>query len=168
LASQYASKIYLLVRGNKMRAEPINQERLNDVADKVQVLYETEVVEILGDDSFHGVRLSNPHEGKETLSVAALFVEIGAIPSTKLAREVGANLDPLGYVEVSNMMETNVPGFYACGDTTNFFGAFKQTITSAAMGTVAVTSAYDYIKKNGTNLCRVHWKPTTNTPGPTS
>ena len=44
-------------------------------------------------------------------------------------------------------METNIPGIYAAGDSTNFFGHFKQDITAAAMGAVAATSAFNYLQK---------------------
>jgi len=158
LSAQYASKIYLLVRGDKMRAEPSNQERLKDLGEKVEILWNTEIKELQGEQKLETLLLTKEHNGSPALPVDGLFVEIGALPSVALAKDVGAELDPLGYVAVTPTMHTNVQGFYAAGDTVNLFGAFKQTITSAAMGTVAATSAYDYVQKNGKNLCKIHEK----------
>jgi len=147
LMAQYAKKIYLLVRGDKMRAEPSNQERIKALGPKLEILMNTEVKELVGTKKLEKIVLSKEVNGSAELIVDGLFVEIGADPAVKLAKDVGAELDKLGYVAVDPTMHTNVSGFYSAGDTVNIFGPFKQTITSAAMGTVAATSAYDYIQK---------------------
>lgn len=143
LAAQYADKIYLIVRDNKLNAEPINYQRakVHIDAGKVEVLFQTEVTELLSTDRLTGVKLNN---GKE-LTLDGLFVEIGAIPDVDIAVKLGVTLDDHGYIAVNNMMETNVPGIYAAGDTTNFFGHFKQIVTGCAMGSVASTSAFNHI-----------------------
>jgi len=144
LAVQYADKIYLIVRGTELKAEPINYERLKPhFKEKVEVLFNTEVKELLGSDRLTGVKLST---GKD-LELDGLFVEIGAVPQMEIAKQIGVQLDTHGYIAVDNMMETNVPGVFAAGDATNFFGHFKQDITAAAMGSVAATSAFTYLQK---------------------
>lgn len=148
LSAEYASKLYLLIRGDKMRAEPSNQERLKTLGDKLVILYNTEVKELVGEKKLEKLVLSKAYNGSTDLVVDAVFVEIGALPAVALAQSVGAALDPLGYVQVDATLHTSVPGFYAAGDVVNLFGQFKQTITSSAMGTVAATSAYDYLKKH--------------------
>jgi len=158
LLAEYADKIYLIVRGDKMRAEPVNQEEMQKHGDKVEVLYETEVKEIVGSDGVEKIVLSKEHEGSKDLEITGLFIEIGSEPSVDLATSMGVELDKIGYIKVNNMMETNVPGVYAAGDAVNFFGPFKQIVTAAALGSVASTTAYNYYKKNG-NLCETHWKP---------
>ena len=82
-----------------------------------------------------------------SLTLDGLFVEIGAVPEMELVDSLGVKLDAHGYVAANNMMETNVPGVYAAGDATNFFGHFKQDITAAAMGAVAATSAFNFLQK---------------------
>lgn len=143
LAVQYADKIHAFIRGDKLRAEPINYERLEPhiKSGKVEMHFKTEIKELLGKDRLTGVKTN---DGRE-IQLDGLFVEIGAIPEVELAEKIGVKLDEHGYVAVNNMMETNVPGIYAAGDTTNFFGHFKQDITAAAMGAVAATSAFDHI-----------------------
>ncbi len=143
LAAQYAEKIYLIVRADLLNAEPINYQRAKVQIDagNVEVLLQNEVVELLGTDRLTGAKLKNGRE----LTLDGLFVEIGAVPDVELAVKLGVALDDHGYIAVNNMMETNVPGIYAAGDTTNFFGHFKQIVTGCAMGSVASTSAFNHI-----------------------
>ena len=144
LAVQYATKIVMIVRGEGLHPEPINLERLKPfLGEKVEVLPNSAVKEILGDSRLTGVKLANGQE----LTLDGLFVEIGAVPEMELVYSLGVKLDAHGYVAVNNMMETNVPGVYAAGDATNFFGHFKQDITAAAMGAVAATSAFNFLQK---------------------
>lgn len=143
LAVQYADKIHAFVRGDKLRPEPINYERLEPhiKSGKVDIHYKTEIKELIGKDRLESIKTS---DGRE-ITLDGLFVEIGAVPDVKLAEKIGVKLDEHGYIAVNNMMETNVTGIYAAGDTTNFFGHFKQDITAAAMGSVAATSAFNHI-----------------------
>ena len=144
LAVQYAEKIYMIVRGDKLHPEPIHYERLKPyLGQKVEVLPNSQVKEILGDERLTGVKLANDQE----LKLDGLFIEIGAVPEMALVESLGVKLDLHDYVAVSNMMETNIEGVYAAGDATNFFGHFKQDITAAAMGAVAATSAFNYLQK---------------------
>lgn len=143
LAVQYAQQIHWLIRGDRIKAEPFNYEKVKHYfGNKIEVHYNTEVAELLGDKRLEKVKLSTGQE----LVVDGVFVEIGAEPEVKLAQSQGVELDEFGYVKVNNMMETSVPGIYAAGDVTNFFGHFKQDITAAAMGSVAATSAFKYIQ----------------------
>ena len=147
LASQYASKIYLLVRGSALRAEPVNVEHMKALGNKVEVLFETEVKEIIGINILKKIILSKPHNGSMELPVEGLFVEIGATPDTDIAKSLGVEFDEYGYIKTDCMMATNVPGVSAAGDFVNHFGHFKQVITAAATGTVAATTAFAYLKK---------------------
>lgn len=143
LATQYAEKIYSFVRGSEYKAEPINYDRLKEriEAGKVVPMFNTQVEELLGEERLNGVKLKDG----QTIQLDGLFVEIGAIPEVELAEKLGVRLDDHGYIAVDNMMETNIEGIYAAGDTTNFFGHFKQIVTGAAMGSVAATSAFKHI-----------------------
>lgn len=143
LAAQYAEKIHSFVRGDRLKCEPVNYDRIKRYIDsgKIEVHYEEEVVELLGSERLTGVKLKS---GK-TETIDGLFIEIGAIPDVELAVKLGVKLDESGYIAVNNMMETNMDGLYAAGDTTNFFGHFKQIITASAMGSVAATSAFKHV-----------------------
>lgn len=146
LAAEYAKKIYVLVRGTALRAEPINYEQMKAFGDKIEVIYQTEVKEISGSERFEKIILSKPYNGSNELVLDGLFIEIGALPRTELALQLGIELDGGGYIKAHPLMQTNIPGIYAAGDIMNLFNGFKQDITAAAMGAVAATSAFHFLK----------------------
>ena len=158
LSAQYAEKIYIIVRGDALKAEPINQKELESYGEKIEVLYDTEVKEIQGENNLEKIILSKEHNGSSELVLDGLFIEIGAVPDAELAKGLGVELDEYGYIKSDNMMATNVPGVYVAGDATNIFGSFKQDVTAACTGSVAATSSYSYKKKHG-DVCQKHWVP---------
>jgi len=158
LAAEYVNKLFLIVRGKEVAAEPINLERMKKLGDKIEVLLETEVKEIVGEKKLEKIILSPEFNGSSDLVVDGLFVEIGAMPNVKLAKSLGVLLDEHGYIKTDTMMQTNIDGVFAAGDAVNHFGSFKQDITAAAMGSVAATSAYNDRKIHG-ELCPIHAKP---------
>lgn len=146
LASEYAKKIYLLVAGNRLTAEPINVEKILKMPDKVEVLYGTEVQEFLGEGKLSGVKLSKEFNGIKELKIDGLFVEIGSLPANKLAKDLSIELNSFGYAHSDFYMKTNILGAYVAGDLCDVFGNFKQNITAAASGAIAANSAYHYLK----------------------
>lgn len=151
LAAEYVKKIYFIVREKEITAEPINLEQMRKLGNKIKIMLETEVKELIGQEKLEKIILNN---GKE-LDLDGLFIEIGYQPQTKLAESLGVKLDKQGYIKVDNMMKTNIDGVFACGDVVNHFGSFKQDITAAAMGAVAATSAYQDKKIHG-DFCPYH------------
>lgn len=160
LAAEYVEKLYLIIRGAEVTAEPINLEKLKSLGNKVEIIPETEVQEIVGSGKLEKVLLSKEFNGSRELVVDALFVEVGAIPNVEIAKVLGVTLDERSYIMVDNLMQTNVDGVFAAGDAVNHFGAFKQDITAAALGAVAATSAYNDHKIHG-ELCAMHAVPAT-------
>lgn len=158
LAAEYVDKLFLIVRGKEVTAEPINLDKMKKLGSKIELILETEVKEIIGKNKLEKIRLSRPFSGSDELIVDGLFVEVGAIPNVALPKSLGVELDEHGYIKVDNMMQTNIDGVFAAGDTVNHFGSFKQDITAAAMGAVAATSAYNDRKIHG-ELCQIHWRP---------
>ena len=144
--AEYAKKIFFIVRGKEIVAEPINRKQMETLGNKVEILLETEVKEIIGEQKLEKVILSKPYKGSTELVLDGLFVEIGFDPDQTFAKQLDIALDEHGYLKVDNLMRTNVPGVFGSGDGTNFFGRFKQDITAAALGSVAATSAYEYYK----------------------
>lgn len=159
LAAEYVNKLFLIVRDGDIVAEPINLERMKKLGDKIEVLLETEVKEIVGEKKLEKLVLSRAFKGSQELVVDGLFVEIGAVPNASLAQSLDVALDERGYVKTDALMQTNIDGVFAAGDATNHFGSFKQDITAAAMGAVAATSAYNDRKIHG-ELCPIHARPT--------
>ena len=148
LLARYATKVHLIYRGDSIfRPEPIIVRRLAETSN-VETLLSTNVVELKGSDGLESIVLDRSHNGSSELVVDGLFVEIGADPRTKLAEDVGAELNEQGEVIVDNMMRTSVPGVFGAGDLTDASGTLKQTITAAAQGALAATSAYEYASAN--------------------
>jgi len=145
LLAEYASKVYIIYRRTQIRAEPVTVEAV-EKNDKIEIIYQTNVKEIKGEKLVEGVVLDNEYQASNFLKVDGVFVEIGAEPNNKLARDLGVELDEAGYVSVDPMQKTNVEGVFAAGDVTNAAGELKQIVTACAQGVIAATSAYEYLK----------------------
>ena len=158
LNSRHATHTYLVYRGEALwRPEPVLLQLLAQT-EHVDVLLETEVTELLGDDDsgLRGVHLSRPFEGADTLDLDALFVEAGADPRVALAERLGVELNAdTREVHVDRAMRTNAAGVFAAGDLTDGSGALKQTITAAAQGAIAAFSAYQFVAEHG-RRCGMH------------
>ncbi len=144
MLAEHASHVYVLVRKDHMRAEPINKQKL-ERNEKIDILYETEAVEFCGDNLLTGIRLSTPHDGDDLLKVEGAFVMIGSDPQTQLAEQLGVELNEGREMVIDEESRTNVPFVYAAGDAAN--KKHKQTITGAAEGVKAAFSAYEDIRK---------------------
>ncbi len=161
LAAVYAKKVYLLTREKELRAEPFNLEQMKALGNKVEVVYESEVKEIIpkkGGIGLEKIILETSGKSGE-LKIDGLFVEIGALPNIELAKQLGVELDDKGYIKVDNFMQTNIDGVFAAGDTTNLFGSFKQDITAAAQGAMAATSVFKDLGIHGSEICELHAQP---------
>ncbi len=144
LLAEHASHVYILVRKDHMRAEPINQKKMTDNP-KIDILYETQALEFVGDKALEGIKLSKPYDGKDVLPVEGAFIMIGADPQVQLAEQLGVKLDERKEMIIDEESRTSVPFIYAAGDAAN--KKHKQTITGAAEGVKAAFSAYEDIRK---------------------
>lgn len=136
--AEHASKVYIIYRGDKLRAEPINMDRMN-ANKKIEVLTNKNLSEIYGEKSVQGVKFK---EGGE-LKVDGVFVEIGATPNSELAEKLGVALNEKKEIIADSNSKTNIPGVLAAGDVTT--SHFKQAITGASEGVIAAFSAFDYL-----------------------
>lgn len=129
------SKVYLIVRKNYLRASKAMQERVMNTPN-IEVLFEHNTAEVLGDESgVNGVLLKNG-EGKDVvIDVTGLFIAIGHHPNTELF--VGQlELDAEGYIKtIGNTSKTNIEGVFAAGDVQD--PHYRQAITAAGSGCVA-------------------------------
>lgn len=145
LLKQFTDDITVITNEPHVRAEPINLKRFKDA--KIPVIYNNTIDELIEEnDKLVKIKLSQPYQDKDILEVDGLFVEIGGIPNTDLAKSVGVKLDTRGFIVVDCFMATNIKGIFAAGDITNLFGDFKQMITAAASGALAAYSVYKYLK----------------------
>jgi len=144
--TNFASKVTLVHRRDSLRAEKIMQDRLFKNP-KVSVLWNHDVVDILGDDNPPGVtavRVRNVHSGAEQdIPCAGFFVAIGHTPATQLVADQ-LELHNGGYVKVkAGTTHTSIEGVFAAGDLTDH--VYRQAVTSAGMGCMAALDAERFL-----------------------
>lgn len=140
LLIEYAKKVYIIYRKGKLRADPVLIERV-EKSPKVEMVYNAEVAKVLGKKFVEKIVLK---DGKE-IKMDGVFIEIGGIPSTDLAKQIKVKLDERKSIIVDNEMRTNVPGVFAAGDITNT--PLAQIVTACGDGAKAAYSAFHYLKK---------------------
>ncbi|MEM3556192.1 MAG: FAD-dependent oxidoreductase [Candidatus Micrarchaeia archaeon] len=143
LLTQYASRVYIIHRGDKLTAEEMNKEKALSNK-KIKLILKTNVIEIRGSKVVESVVLDKKYEGKNELKVDAVFIYIGRVPASQLASALGVKLNEKGEIVTDKDSKTSVEGVYAAGDVTN--SSFKQIITGAGDGVRAAYSAYIYLK----------------------
>ncbi len=147
LLSEYAKKVYIIYRGKEIHPEPINFDRIKSKKN-IEIINNTEVIEVKGKDFVQSVKLSN----KKELKLDGVFVAIGHTAISELAKTLAVKLNKEGEIKIEPMsMGTNVPGVFAAGDVTE--KKFKQLITGVADGCTAAYSAYEHITKKKVEAC---------------
>ncbi|MDA8595091.1 thioredoxin-disulfide reductase [Flavobacteriaceae bacterium] len=137
------SKVTILVRKDFMRASKAMQHRV-EKTQNIEVLYNTEVDEVLGDQVVEGVRVVNNQTGeKKEVPVTGMFVAIGHKPNTDIFHGV-IDMNETGYIETKGKStKTNVPGVFAAGDVQDH--EYRQAITAAGTGCMAALDAERYL-----------------------
>lgn len=139
-----AKKVYVVYRGEKLRCEEINAEKL-ETDKKVEIIYHAIPKKITGEKKVEELIISQ--KGKERkIKTDGIFVEIGSTPLVKFIEKLNLKLDNENYIEVDELMKTSVDGVFASGDVTN--SKVKQVVTASAQGAIAGKSAHDYIRLN--------------------
>ena len=155
LLAKYANKVYVIYRRDRFtRPEAANLRQL-EASPNVETLFDTNVVELVGQDGLSAIRLDTAHNGASELAVDGIFIEIGADPRVDLARQLGVKLNDVDEIVVDQFGRTSVHGVFSAGDVTNASGELKQTIMASAQGAVAATSAYEHVSQHG-NKCDMH------------
>jgi thioredoxin reductase (NADPH) len=137
--TKFARSVTVVHRRDELRASKIMADRAR-ANDKIRFAWNSQVVEILGEDKVTGVRLRDTLTGEErTLDATGVFVAIGHDPRSELVRGQVA-LDDEGYVQVEAPgTRTSTPGVFACGDLVDH--TYRQAITAAGSGCAAALDA---------------------------
>tara|TARA_Y100000310_G_C20659686_1_gene804011 strand:+ start:96 stop:1031 length:936 start_codon:yes stop_codon:yes gene_type:complete len=144
LLGEHAKKVYIIYRGNEIHPEPINLEKIKKNK-KIEIINNTNVKEVKGKETVKSVILDKSYKKSSELKLDGIFVAIGHIILSDLAKPLKVNLNKKGEIKINHMTsETNIKGIYAAGDVTD--KQFKQMITGVADGCTAAHSAYEYIK----------------------
>jgi len=136
-------KVTVLVRKDYMRASKAMQHRVNKT-ENIEVLYNTEIDEVLGDKVVEGVRVvHNQTKEKHTIDVTGVFIAIGHTPNSDLFKGV-LDMDETGYlITKGKTTKTNLPGVFAAGDIQD--KEYRQAVTAAGTGCMAALDAERYL-----------------------
>ena len=141
--TRFASKVFVIHRRDSLRASKIMVERAH-ANPKIEFIWNTEVIDVLGEEKVSGLKLRNLVSGEESeKDFDGLFVAIGHLPRSELL--VGAiDLDGEGYVKVDGRStRTNQKGVFACGDLVDH--TYRQAITAAGSGCQAALDAERFL-----------------------
>ena len=141
--SNICSKVTMLVRKDKMRASKAMQHRVNS-RDNINVMYNSEIQEVLGDSVVEGVRVFNNQTSKVLdIKVTGLFIAIGHKPNTEIFKGQ-LDMDDAGYIITEGKTtHTNFPGVFASGDVQD--KDYRQAVTAAGTGCMAALDAERYL-----------------------
>lgn len=141
----FASKIYLIHKGDKLDVEPIWLEKIAGNP-KIEVIKGTSVIEITGNEKAEKVILDKAYRDNNHLDIEGVFIEVGTEPGVILAKNLGVETNEQDYIKVKGDMSTNIPGIFAAGDITTGSNKLRQVLTGAAEGAVAAASTYKMLK----------------------
>lgn len=142
--TKFASKVVLIHRRDTLRASKIMAERAK-ANPKIEFLFNTEVIDVLGEDKVTALKLRNTVDGNESVrDFTGLFVAIGHLPRSELVvGQITTNSE--GYVEVEGRStRTNIAGVFACGDLVDH--TYRQAITAAGSGCQAALDAERFLQ----------------------
>ncbi|WP_299036796.1 thioredoxin-disulfide reductase [uncultured Pseudokineococcus sp.] len=145
--TRFARSVTLVHRREELRASKVMQDRVFG-NDKMRFAWNTEVVDVLGQDKVSGLRVRSTEDGTERdLDVTGLFVAIGHDPRVDLVKDQ-VTINDHGFIDVQGRSSrTNLPGVFACGDVVDH--EYMQAITAAGSGCTAALDAERYLAELG-------------------
>ena len=140
--SRVAKKVILVHRRDSLRAEKAVAQAVQR-AENVEIRWNSQVAELLGDSRVHGVVIRNVQSGEESqIDCDGVFVSIGRVPSTQLVKDQ-LELDEVGYIRAGEDTKTSLPGVFAAGDVRT--KAVRQIVTATADGAAAAFAAERFL-----------------------
>ncbi|MBD3261980.1 MAG: thioredoxin-disulfide reductase, partial [Candidatus Altiarchaeales archaeon] len=140
-----AKKTYVININQEFTGDPVMIDKLEG-AENVEVIHNAATQEISGGDFVSGIKILEEGKNMKTIPVEGVFIEVGSIPTSQLAKCEGLEFNDQNEITVNNRCETTVPGLFAAGDVTNV--PEKQIIVAAAQGCIASLSAFKYLSKS--------------------
>ncbi len=146
-------QLFLINRSESLRAEPFWQEKTKKQKN-IKTILNTNVIEILGDEVVTGVKLDQPFQGKNTLEVQGVFIEIGAIPAVSLAEDLGVKLTKSGLIKIQPDGQTSVKGVWAGGDVATACKDLepRQIVHAVSEGAMAALSIFKHLRGTETKI----------------
>lgn len=148
--SKICNKVTMIVRKDYLRASKAMQHRVENTKN-IEILYNTQTDEILGDFEVDGARLiNNLTNEKFEIPVKGFFVAIGHTPNTAIFKDY-LDMDETGYIiNVPDTAQTNADGVFACGDAQD--KVYRQAVTAAGTGCMAALDAERYLAAKETGV----------------
>ncbi len=143
--TKFADKVYIVHRRSSFRASKIMQDRVLNNS-KIHVIWNSEVVEIMGEQSVTGLKLQDQDERSTDLKVDGVFLAIGHIPNTSFLDSIVEKTDE-GFIAVKEGTNTytNIEGVFVAGDIYDHH--YQQAITAAGMGCMAALDAQKWLEQ---------------------
>jgi len=147
--TKFATKVKLIHRRDKLRAEKMLQKKLKENP-KIEIIWDSVLEEVMGDKDpkgVTGIKIKNIKTNKSSeIKLHGLFIAIGHDPATSLFKDQ-LNMDKEGYlITKPDSTVTNIPGVFAAGDVKDKI--FRQAVTAAGMGCMAALEAEKFISSN--------------------
>ena len=140
--AEYAGRVLLFHRREQFRAQKALQDRVAQHS-KIEMVWNSAVEEVLGEDTVSGVKVRNTVTGIENaVELSGVFIYVGLEPNSQLVKGL-VKVDGAGHIPVNVTMETEVPGVYAVGDIRQH--SSSQLVSAAGDGATAAISAFKYI-----------------------
>ena len=144
--TRFAEKVTVIHRRKELRASKIMQDRAF-ANPKIEFLWDSTVVDVIGDTTVRALRVRNLVSGAETeMEFGGLFVAIGHVPNTDIFKDQLEML-PNGYLVTGEGTRTNVAGVFACGDVQDH--TYRQAITAAGSGCMAAIDTERWLEAEG-------------------
>jgi thioredoxin reductase (NADPH) len=141
--TRFGRSVTVIHRRKELRASKIMQDRAFK-NQKIDFVWDSAVVDVLGDSSVSGIRVRNVVTGEDSdLKTDGLFVAIGHVPNTELFTGQ-LDMDAAGYLITESGTKTNVPGVFAAGDVQDHI--YRQAVTAAGSGCMAAIDAERYLE----------------------
>lgn len=139
--------VSLVHRRDSLRCQDYLKKNLS--GSQIPIIFDSEVKEIMGKERVEGVKFyNNRTDETSTLPVNGVFIAIGYSPAVELAKKIGLELTPDGFIKRDSRHRTNIPGIYSAGDVE---GGYKQIVTAAGQGSEAALAIFE-------DLVNPYWK----------
>jgi thioredoxin reductase (NADPH) len=141
--TKFVKSVKVLVRKDKLRASKIMQERVKKNP-KIEFIWNTEVVDVLGENKVEGVKVKNNKTNEESeIACEGLFVAIGHKPNTEIFKDQ-LELDKKNYLVLKDHSMTSIEGVFGAGDVHDH--EYRQAVTAAGMGCAAAIEAERWLE----------------------
>ncbi len=142
--TKFAPKVFLVHRRDELRGFKALQDRAK-ANDQIEFVWDSEVVEVLGETKVEGLKIKNKKTSKEqTLPVEGVFVAIGHKPNTDFLKGQ-VETDQTGYIKLKEGSRTSVKGVFAAGDVHDY--KYQQAVTAAGAGCIAALEVEEFLEE---------------------